>query len=280
MPYLLTNLLQDVYGGLGQLQLAAATGGSATTLIDAALAGAHRDDEWKGGAIFIARADGAAPEGEFAKIAGFEASTGTFTLATALSAAIAAGDHYALSSAYYPLETVIELTNAGLRALGDIPLVDDQTLVTGSGESSYAATIEWSRRRPLRIDYQAIPGLTAMDPWRTLHDWDFVPAAPGVPGLILFADALPTGRKLRVWYQAAHPTLRAFDDPVADSIPPELAVAAGVERALRWQNARLGGSDTRLAARWQQAQVELADARRAFPIWRPRRAAKLLAVTR
>lgn len=280
MPYLLTNLLQDIYTSLGQLRVGVATGGSATTLVDAALAGEARDDEWKSGVVFVARAGGAAPEGEFATVTGFEASTGAFTLGAGLSAAIAAGDRYGVASAYYPLETMIELANAGLRALGDIPLVDDQALVTGAGESSYAATIEWSRRRPLRIDYQAVPGLTAMDPWRTLHDWDFVPAAPGAPGLILFADALPAGRRLRVWYQATHPALRAFDDPVADSIPPELAVAAGVERALRWQNARLGGSDGSLAARWEQAQAELADARRSFPIWRPRRAAKMLAVTR
>lgn len=280
MPYLLTNLLQDIYTGLGQLRVATATAGSATTLVDAALAGLHRDDEWKGGAIFIARAGGAAPEGEFAGVSAFEASSGAFTLAAALGAPIAAGNRYSLASASYPLETMIELANAGLRALGDIPLVDDQTLITANGANSYAATIDWSRRRPLRIDFQAIPGLSAMDPWRTLHDWDFVPAAPGTPGLILFADALPAGRRLRVWYQSAHPALRAFDNPVAEAIPPELAVAAGVERALRWQHARLGGSDSQLAARWEQAQAELANARRNFPIWRPHRAAKLLAVTR
>lgn len=277
---MLTNLLQDVYTALGQLRVATATSGSATTLADGALAGAHRDDEWKGGALFVARAGGAAPEGEFASVAGFAASTGVFTLSAALSAAIAAGDRYGLASSYYPLETMVELANAGLRSLGDIPLVDDQTLITGTGQSSYTATVEWSRRRPLRIDYQAVPGLTAVDPWRTLHDWDFVPAAPGAAGLILFADALPAGRRLRVWYQASHPMLRVFDDPVAESIPPELAVAACTERALRWQNARLGGSDATLAARWERAQAELADARRTFPIWRPRRAAKMLAVTR
>ncbi len=278
MIFTLSDLLQDIYAELGQLRVGVATGGDTVTLDDASLSGQHADDEWKGGAIFVARSGGEPPEGEFSAVSAFEASSGTFMLATELSDDIQAGDRYGLASAYFPLETMIELANAGLRALGDIPLVDDDSLITGDGQSSYAATIEWTRRRPLRIDFLAIPGVSAVDPWRTLHDWDFVPAAPGGNGLIIFDSALPAGRPLRVWYQAAHPRLSAPDDAVASAIAPELAVAAGVERALRWQNARLGGSDPHLATRWQQAQEELAAARRMFPIWKPRRAARMLSV--
>ena len=276
MPYTLSKLLTDIYTELGQLRVNRASGGSASTLEDASLAMQHGDDEWKGGTIFILEADGAAPEGEFAAVSSFDAGTGVFTLAAALSAAIEDGDRYGLASAYYPLETMIELANAGLRALGDISLVDEQTLVTSESQSSYVATLEWTRRRPLRIDYLAIPGVNSADPWRTVHDWDFVPPAPGGSALILFADALPAGRPLRVWYQAAHPTLRAFDDRLASVLAPELAVAAGVERALRWQTMRLG--DSTLQARWEQVQANLESARRAFPIWKPQRAAKMLSV--
>ncbi|HEX9597525.1 MAG TPA: hypothetical protein VF982_11645, partial [Anaerolineales bacterium] len=255
------------------------SGGSAAALEDASLAGLHAADKWKGGALFISRAGGAAPEGEFAAISTSNGASGEFTLAASLGAAIEPGDRYGVSTAYYPLETMIELANAGLRALGDIPLVDDQTLVTGGG-GSFVATLDWTRRRPLRIDYLAIPGLTAMDPWRTVYDWDFVPAAPGNPGLILFADALPAGRPLRVWYQAAHPKLNAYADALAGTLAPELAVAAGLERALRWQHARLGSGDDALAARWGQAQSDLAAARRHFPVWRPHRTARMLNVNK
>jgi hypothetical protein len=278
MDYKLTNLLQDVYGELGQLRNAVATDGSESTLIDAGLAGQHSDDEWKGGALFVTRAGGAAPEGEFATVSGFAASSGTFSFSPSLSAPVESGHRYGLASVYYPLETMIELVNAGLRALGDIPLVDNETLTTGEGESSYAATMEWTRRRPLRIDVRIITGVSGADPWRTVHDWDFVPAAPGGTSLIIFADALPAGRPLRIWYQAAHPRLSAHDDVIANAIAPELAVAAGVERALRWQNARLGGGDANLALRWQQAQADLAIAKREFTIWKPRRAAQLLSI--
>jgi hypothetical protein len=278
MTYTLSDLLQDIYAELGQYRVGVASDGSANTLEDASLAAQHRDDEWKGGAIFVARAGGEAPEGEFAAVTAFEASSGTFTFSPNLNGAVESGDRYGLASAYYPLETVIELANAGLRALGDIALVDEETLITGSGQSSYAATVEWTRRRPLRIDFLAIPGVSSADPWRTAHDWDFVPAAPGGNGLIIFGDALPAGRPLRVWYQAAHPKLSAHDDALASAISPELAAAAGMERCLRWQNARLGGSDPHLAVRWDQAQAELASARRNFPIWKPRRAARMLTV--
>jgi hypothetical protein len=272
-----SNLLVDIYTELGQLRVGRASGGSASTLEDETLAGKHSDDEWKGGVIFVIEAEGAAPGEEFSAVSSFDTAAGIFSLTSVMSAAIEAGDRYGLASAFYPLETMIELANAGVRALGDIPLVDDLTLLTS--ESTYVATLEWTRRRPLRIDYLAVPGSSTTDPWRTLHDWDFVPAAPGANALILFADALPASRPLRIWYQAAHPVLRAFDDAVAASMAPELAVSAGVERALRWQAARLG-SDANLQARWQRAKEELELAKRSFPIWKPQRAAKMLSTQR
>lgn len=278
MSYTLSKLLSDIYTELGQMRVGRASGGSASTLEDASLAGQHSDDEWKGGAIFILEAANAAPEFEFASVSAFDAASGAFTLSAALGAAVENGDRYGLSSALYPVDTIIELANAGLRALGDIPLVDEQTLQTSESQSSYVATLEWTRRRPLRIDYLAIPGMSSADPWRTVFDWDFVPAAPGGSGLILFADALPASRPLRVWYQAAHPALHVFDDPVASVISPELAVAAGVERALRWQTTRLG--DSALQARWEYARTNLDSTRRMFPVWKPHRAAKMLSTQR
>lgn len=275
MAYKLSDLLRDVYTELGQLTVATATGGSSNTLEDAGLAGEHQDDEWKDGALLMLECGQGGPEGEFERISGFEASSGTFTLANDLSAAIASADRYGLVSAYYPLETTIELVNAGLRALGDIPLVAEQTLASIGGQSAYAASLEWAAQRPRRIDFKAIPGLSGVDPWRTVHDWEYVPSTPGSPGLILFKEALPAGREVRVWYQGSHPRLAAHDDEIAQSISPELAVAACVERALRWQHARMGGGDQRLAASWQRAQANLNEAKVLFPAWKPARASRL-----
>jgi hypothetical protein len=274
MTFTLSDLLQDVYTELGQLRVSTASSGTTSTLVDAALARQHAEDEWKGGAVFLAPGD-SPPGGEFARVAGFAAATGTLALAAELSAAVPAGMRYGLASAYYPLETMIELANSALRGLGDIPLVEENSLVNDA--QGYAATLEWTRRRPLRIDYLAVPGVSAGNPWRTVFDWDFVPAQPGQAALILFAEALPGGRPLRVWHQSAHPRMDAPADTLAEAVAPDLAVAAGVERALRWQCARLGG-DEHLAALWETAQSDLQAAKRNFPIWKPRRAARLLAV--
>jgi hypothetical protein len=279
MAYNFSSLLSDIYTELGQLRVGRASGGSASALEDSSLAGKHSDRDWQGGAAFILEAAGSAPESEFASVSAFDAAAGEFTLAPALSAMIEEGDRYGLASAFYPLDTMIELSNAGLRALGEIPLVDEQILQSSGSGSGYVATLEWNKRPPLRIDYLALPGSRYTNPWRTLHDWDLVPAAPGDAGLILFADALAAGRELRVWYRAAHPTLSVFDDQVADAITPELAVAAGVERALRWQAARLS-SDAFLQARWERARSALMQTKRSFPLWNPRRTARILSTQR
>ena len=271
MSFTLSDLLQASYTELGQLQAANASGGSVDRLIDERLAGIGHDKDWQDGALFIIAADGAAPEGEYVPIAAFDASEGEFSLTEALTAAPAAGDLYGLVSGYYPLQTMIELVNAGLRALGDIPLVDTTSLQTATGQTEYTTMLNWQRRPPIMIDYQGCSGEGAVSQWIRVHDWEYLPAAPGEQGRIIFQRELPAARELRVWYVDAHPRLSAYDDSVAEVIAPELAVAAAVERALRWQNSRLGGGDNFLLQRWNDAKMELERTKEANPIWRPTR---------
>lgn len=275
MSFTLSDLLQAAYTELGQLQAASATGGTAESLSDSRLAGIGHDDDWKDGALFIIAADGAAPEGEYVLISAYDASEGEFSLAEALTAAPTAGDLYGLVSGYYPLHTMIELANAGLRALGDIPLVDSTTLDTAAGQTEYATALAWQRRPPVMIDYQGRTGGGNASQWVRVHDWEYVPAAAGENGMVVFQHELPAVRDLRVWYVDAHPRLSAYDDVVAEVIAPELAVAAGVERALRWQNSRLGGGDNFLLQRWNDAKVELERVKSEHPIWRPSRHGRL-----
>ncbi|MBN2503151.1 MAG: hypothetical protein JXB38_20405 [Anaerolineales bacterium] len=274
MSFTLSDLLQGMYSGLGQLQVGQASGGEVDALVDETLAGQHADDEWKGGTLFVAAADGEAPEGAYGRVAGYEGSSGTFTLGESLGAAVAAGDIYGLASAYYPLMTMIELANAALRALGDIALVDTVAPEAGSVAGEYTAALAWKRRRPLRID--EVSGNQVV----TRHDWEYIPAAPGQNGAIGFESGLTAGCQLRVWYVDVHPRLRVFDDVVSETIAPELAVAAGVVRALQWQQARQEGHDPGLAAKLESADDTLLQARLRFPIWMPRRRARLLAIPR
>lgn len=275
MGFTLSELLREVYTELGQMQASSATGGGDNYVTDSKMANTGgKDDVWKNGAVVIiedAGGSGAAPEGEYKLITAYDDASGKFTVESNFSAQPATGDLYGVVSEYYPLYTMIELVNAGLRGLGDISLVDTTTLDTVSGQTEYAASLTWKRRPPVRIDYQGETGDGDDNRWIRVFDWEFVPAAPGSTGLIIFQSELPAGRDLRIWYLDAHPRLKAFDDEVAEVISPELAVAACVERALRWQNSRLGGGDPFLLQRWNDAKVELGRTIVRFPVWRPGR---------
>ena len=278
MAFTFSNLLQAVYAELGQLQIGTANSGSTTTVVDSEQSGSHKDGDWKNGAVFIVEAGGSAPEGEFSRISGYDDSAGQFELATALSAAVGAGDNYGFVSEYYSLGTMVELVNAGLRTLGDIALVDTSTIDSASGKSEYSATVNWKRRRPMAIDYQGQTGASNSNQWVRIYDWEYVPSLPGEEGLIIFNEDLPEGRDVRIWYVDRHPRLSQYDDVISETIAPELAVAAGVERALRYQNSRLAGSEPFLVQRWNDAKVELARAQVSFPVWTPRRVANLMQV--
>lgn len=276
MSFTLNQLLEDVYAELGQLQVSTATGGTTTSLADTKLSGSSSDDDWKNGTIMILDANGEPPEGEFCSIGGYLDNSGTFNLEKTLSAAPEAGDTYGLVSARYPVGVMLRLINSGLRALGDIPLVDTTTLETVSGQGEYPALAVWKRRPPYRIDIQVGGGENSPH-WERVYDWEFIPAAPGEEGRIGFGQALPDGRALRVWYTAPHPRVSAHDDVIAEVISPSLAVAACVEQALRWLNSRMGGGDSFLLQRWNDARCTLEQARLLYPIWRPRRYSQMRA---
>jgi hypothetical protein len=274
MSYTLNQLLEDVYAELGQLQVSTATGGTNTSLEDSKLIGSGADEDWKGGLLMLLEADGAAPEGEFSAIANYTDSSGTFNLAAEFSAAPENGDSYGLVSATYPVGVMLRLVNTGLRRLGDIPMVDNVTLVTSSGQSEYPTEVAWQRRPPYRIEIQVGGGDTTPK-WERLHDWEYLPAAPGEQGRILFGQPLPDGRSLQVWYQTPHPRVSAYNDVIAEVISPSLAVAACVEQALRWANSRLGGGDAFMLQRWNDAKHTLEQSRRMHPIWHPKPSARM-----
>ena len=275
MSYILSKLIQDVYGALGQLEIAKATGGTNSLVIDTKLQNRGRDDDWKGGSLIVIKAGGNSPEGEFERITASDDSAGELTLVNALSAAIESGDTYGLTSEYYPLDAMIEMANAGLRALGDIPLVDTTTLESVQNQNEYAASVAWKRRPPVMIDYQGLGGDATDRNWVRVYDWEFVPALPGQTGVIAFRREIPAVRDIRVWYVDSHPRVESFDDVISESIVPDLAVCAVVERALRWQNSRLGGADVFLMQQWQDAKLELERARIHHQIWKPKRGSKL-----
>jgi hypothetical protein len=266
MSFSVSQLLEDVYGELGQLQVSTATGGTSASLVDTKMIDSGADDDWKHGTLMILEAGGDPPEGEYSPIEGYTDSSGTFNLAEEFSTAPQAGDVYGLVSAQYPVQVMLRLINTALRSLGDIPLVDDTTLETTSGSCEIPLQAGWNRRPPYRIEIE-----NDCARWERVYDWEYVPPAPGEDGKICFGKQLPDGRRLRVYYQAPHPRVEAYDHVIAEVIAPSLAVAVCVEQALRWANSRLGGGDNFMLQRWNDAKHTLEQARLQYPIWRPKR---------
>lgn len=87
--------LRALIGRYFGYQRGQATGGSATTLVDASLA-RFADNYWKGACLYVVEADGAAPQAEETTVVAFSSSSATLTLSPALSAALEAGDTYEL----------------------------------------------------------------------------------------------------------------------------------------------------------------------------------------
>lgn len=275
--YHLTDLLQDVYEDLGELNTALATGGTTSTIIDTVQIGQHSDDDWKEGVAFITWDAGdasAAPQGEFQRISGYVDSTGTFTADTVFTVTPAVGDTYAWASDYFPIRNMIELANAGLRKLGDIVRIDTTTLDSVSNQTEYAYDELWKRNPPLYVDVQGLTGNANNNRWVRIHNPEVIPADPGTDGLLILPQIV-NSRDIRVCYIAAHPRLTDFDDIVSEYIHPDLAFAAVLERALSWQNMRLKGTDRFLLQKFNDAKQELNIASARHPIWRPQKRMKL-----
>ena len=280
--YNLTDLLQDAYRELGQLNISTATGGSGTTVIDTKVKDKIGGDEaWLDGVIFIIL-DGATagtdPEGKFAIITAWAEATGTFTFAD-MTGSVASGDTYGYVNDMYPLYQMIELANDALRALGDIPLIDITTLDTAAQKTEYAYAIAWKRRPPVKVEIQTKLSDADDFKWKEIHGWHYRPATAGSTGLLVLPQ-LTASRDLAIWYMDRHPRVNAYGDAILKAIHPELAKRALVEKALQWQNRRMMGGDDFLLQTWNDAKMQLMEAKLIYPIWKPKRKSRILTIGR
>ena len=202
-----------------------ATGGSTTTIADSALSGTYDDDSFKGGLVFIhSTTDGAAPQNEFSVISTFVDSTGTFTVDTALSAAVGAGDFYAVADPQYKKASVMRVVNDALRNFGIISLVD-VSLTTAYNQLEYTLPLAIKTFPIDRIEI----GNTA-DGWGELTDWYVVPASAGSQATLIFNTqpaydkTTPGNCTLRIWYRDYHPALDTYDDKISETIPDKRVI--------------------------------------------------------
>jgi hypothetical protein len=277
MAFTLQNLLTKAYLRLGQLTVSSATTGSTSAVVDDKQAGQHGDNEWKNGVVFLIRDAGGAsatPEGEMSLVTGYTDSSGSF--ATVWTTGVTASDIFGFANDFYPLYTMIELANEAVQSFGPIVLIDTST-TSAANQTEYTYPIACKRRPPIRVDYQGITTDANDNQWIEIPagDYRYEPATAGSTGKIVIPQ-LPSGRTIRIWYEAVHPTLSAATSTIHEGFEPELVTQRLVELALEWQNGRMQGGDSYLLQRESKAGQNRLEAEIKFQPSKPRRQPKLL----
>jgi len=262
----LSDLLQQIYIEMGLLRISTIESGSKSTIVDSSLCGVSFESDWMDGTAIILSADEQPPEGEFARVVGFENNFGTLTMDNDLTEAVGAGDTFGLAGALLPLNTLIELVNYATRSLGEVPLIEEVGIET-SGE------VVWNERPPILVDINRSSGYQN---WQRLLDWEYVPGVPGTDWKIIFRSGTHVESELRVWYVDKHPALKNFNDQVSEVIASELAAAVCIEKASCWMINKLGGGDKYQKRMLEDAKKNLDIIKANHPIWRPRRGARMM----
>lgn len=211
-----------------------ATGGSATTIADSALANLHADDAFNNGVAFIIQTtDGASPQGKSRSISDYAGTSGTATIPT-VTDAVGAGDVYGLMMNRYPRGDLVGKINQALGALGDV-LTVDVSLETVEDQREYA--LPAAAKRDLREVWVA--GSTAAPwQWQPVRGTYVEGTAPGEAGTLLFPYQPRAGYKIKLVYLARHPYVQADTDVLADQVQLEWL---GVEAARLAARQRLQG---------------------------------------
>lgn len=243
-----------------------ATGGSATTIVDTNSQYSSDDALLGGTAIITKTTDGLTPEGKFARITDYVASTKTFTIDT-VTDAVAAGDSVLLATPRIKLPQMIKAVNDGLAELGTISLVDTSiTLAAGTYEYNLPVGLKIRELRDVLIYdgtfYRSIKGLVKN-----------FPSAPGSVGVLQFSE-IPDNQTIKIVYEGVHPILSAYSDVISETIQEELAVAATINKALTWYVSKRGDSalDTFVIQRWNDAKNALQQQKTEKPVARAKSA--------
>ena len=239
MGYTLSNILQDLYGELGQARVYPASGGSTTSAIVAHLA---NQDALEEGYLFVVETtDGLAPQGEYQRITAYTQGSSDSTFTTdAFTVAIGSGDIVLYVPNLYPLHTMVEMVNAGLRMLGGIEQIYD-SLTTADNQTEYTIPVA-QKRDVLRVQVQTELSDSNDNVWEDVPNWDIVPAAPGT-GSTLIIPQYNSGYTIRVFYIGVHPRLNTYADVILEGFDPELAMKSAKVKWLEWWNGLQQGQD-------------------------------------
>ena len=254
MTYTLADLTYRVARELGLTQEGIATGGNVTTLVDTVMR-VEQDDYWNKGTVWVLRdAAGAkaAPEGEYATVSDFDSATSTLTI-SALTAAIAGGDRYAVSTRHIPLHILIQKINTSIQDLGVIPYVDITSITTADEQTEYTLPIS-AKRDLLQVYIQTVDDDANDNRWMEIPNWEVQQADAGAaPRLII--PQYTSGYKLKLVYMANHPPLQVATAALSEYVPVERIVIPAVLACLEYRKMRTGWRQWDDAIRTYQDRV-------------------------
>jgi len=272
MTYTLANLLRDSMSHLGRTQarMLKATGGTTTIFIDTNIEEGWMtddDDQVVDGTLIVTYDAGgasAAPEGEAQRISAYSESAEQFTVDTAFTAAIAAGDEAMFITSEFPLIELKRQANAVLQELGYIALVDI-SITSSSDVNEYTLPVGLKYSDPIQVWYADDDA----DDRIQFTDFHIIPAAPGVAGKIVLRG-LPDARQVYIYYNGVHPALTTYSSPVSETIDPALFSWALADAIWRWKEP----TDPYEIQRKNEAATKAEQFKIMRPVWKPARRVK------
>jgi len=274
VAYTLSNALQRAYTKLGMMNVGIATGGSITSAIVGAKANdGDKDNVWRNGVLFVIRStDGAAPEGQYRRISAYAASSGTFTIDTAVSD-VDTGDIVGWADDTYPFMLLVEIANQVIKTIKIGLTYTD--IVTAANQTEYSLPVTVKRQPPSRVDIQTSNSSPNNNQWEEIYGFEYVPATAGTPAKLILPYQPNAGFSLRVWYDGDHPVLNSYDDIISETIDEELFASMIVAGALEWNNNANSGNDKFLVARENAARDDIYKRRALAPTYSNKRKPKL-----
>ncbi len=250
-----------------------ATGGSTTSIIDTVRPNGESAAQFLNGTAIItydAGGAGAAPEGQWSRITSYTASSKTFALANTLTAAVAVGDHYVVSTKLFQHNELIRLMNEALRhrKLGSSVPLSDTSITVSAGQSEYTLPLGAKENAIRGVWVQTNLGDTDDNQWEEIYNYHTTWTAPGSTGLIIL-PSLSTGHTVKIVYTGVHPAITAYSTPISEYIAPDLAVSLLVERMAHALTAKTKNSAEPFRIGWDMAKDQLDEALLRNPIYQP-----------
>lgn len=267
-PYKLFDLTYKVAVELGVVFEGVVTSGATTYTIDAyGLKHRFHDDFFKNGVMWViydAGGAGAAPEGSYYRVDGYEESTGKVTHENT-GTATAAGDRYALANSEYPIHQIIQAINTVLSEI-EIPVVD--TTTTSAADTTEYDLPEELLGHRVKVWFQRVDA-TDDNRWTEYSDWYIAETATGTAKKLIFRSQPPEPWTIKIEYWIPHPPIYTAAGEIAEAVSIQRLVGEVVLKCLMWKKNQKAQDDPILNERIGEMMNRVLSLRRKYPDKKP-----------